>query len=71
MAADSNAQYAAPGYLLFRREATLFAQPFDAGKVALLSGDPLHIADQLDFNPNNGRGNFDVSQAGAVVYFQG
>ena len=71
MAADSNAQYAAPGYLLFRREATLFAQPFDAGKIALLSGDPLHIADQLDFNPNNGRGNFAVSQAGAVVYFQG
>jgi eukaryotic-like serine/threonine-protein kinase len=70
MSADSNVKYAEPGYLLFHREATLFAQPFDAGKVALRTGDPLHIADQLDFSPTNGRGNFDVSQKGSLVYFQ-
>jgi hypothetical protein len=71
MGADSNVKYAEPGYLLFHREATLFAQPFDAGKVALRTGDPLHIADQLDFSTANGRGYFDVSQKGALVYFQG
>lgn len=69
MAADSNASYADPGYVLFHREATLFAQPFDAQKLAL-TGDPLHIADQVAFSPTNGRGSFDVSQKGWLVYFQ-
>jgi Tol biopolymer transport system component len=69
MAAETNVQYADPGFLLFHREATLFAQPFDAGSLKL-SGDPLHIADQLGFSSTNGRGNFDVSQEGALVYFQ-
>ena len=69
MAAESNAVYAGPGYLLFHREATLFAQPFDAKKLAP-AGDPLHIADQLGFNPANGRGNFAASQNGVLLYFQ-
>ena len=30
--ADSQAQYAPPGYLLFARQGTLMAQPFDAGR---------------------------------------
>jgi hypothetical protein len=38
-AAQSNAQYAPPGYLLFGREGTLMAQPFDTGKLAL-NGEP-------------------------------
>jgi len=69
MAADSNAQYADPGYVLFHREATLFAQPFDAKKLEL-RGDPLHIADQVAYDSSNGRGDFNVSQKGALVYFQ-
>jgi Tol biopolymer transport system component len=70
MPAESNAQYADPGYILFHRESTLFAQPFDAGKLKA-TGDALHIADQVEFSASNGRGNFDVSQQGALVYFQG
>ena len=70
MDAQSNVQYAAPGYLVYHRDATLFAQPVDEGTLKT-SGDALHIADQLDFNPASGRGSFDVSQEGALVYFQG
>jgi Tol biopolymer transport system component len=70
MAAESNAAYAAPGYLVFHREATLFAQPFNAKKL-VLAGEPVHIADQLGFSAASGRGNFDVSQNGVLVYFQG
>jgi len=70
MPADSNVQYADPGYLIFHREATLFAQRFDAKKFTL-SGDPLHIADQVAFSSTNGRGSFDVSQKGVLLYFQG
>jgi len=69
MTADSNAAYAEPGYVLFHREATLFALPFDAGKVTP-TGEPLHIADQVGFSSANGRGSFDVSQNGGLVYFQ-
>jgi Tol biopolymer transport system component len=69
MSADSNVTYAQPGYVLFHREATLFAQAFDAGKLAL-TGEPVHLADQLDFSPANGHGAFGASQQGALVYFQ-
>ena len=69
MAAESNAVYA-PGYLMFHREATLFAQPFNADNLAL-AGEPVHVADQLAFSAANGRGNFDVSQNGVLLYFQG
>jgi Tol biopolymer transport system component len=70
MAAATNAQYAAPGYIVFHREGSLFAQAFDAGKLAL-KGDPIHVADDVSSTAGNGRGNFDVSQNGSLLYFQG
>jgi Tol biopolymer transport system component len=70
MAAESNVNYAAPGYAIFHRGASLFAQPFDAKKLAL-SGEPVHIADDVADNAANGRGTFDVSQNGVLMYFQG
>jgi Tol biopolymer transport system component len=70
MSAESNAVYAAPGYVLFHREASLFAQPFDAKKQTL-GGDPVHVADEVFSNPANGRGSFDVSQNGVLIYYQG
>jgi Tol biopolymer transport system component/tRNA A-37 threonylcarbamoyl transferase component Bud32 len=69
MSADSNAAYANPGYIVFHREATLFAQPFDAKKLTM-TGEPLHVADQVAFTPTTGRGDFDVSQSGVLTYFQ-
>ncbi len=69
LAADSNPQYA-PGYLLFRRDATVLAQPFDAASLSL-SGGPVQIAGDVGFNLTNGRGFYSVSQAGTLIYFQG
>jgi Tol biopolymer transport system component len=69
MSGDSNVVYAAPGYLFFNREATLFAQPFNA-ETLMPNGDALHVADQVEVNSTNGRGSFDVSNEGSVVYFQ-
>lgn len=37
--ADANAAYAAPGYLVFYRNKTLLAQPFDLSRFAL-TGEP-------------------------------
>ena len=78
MTAASNAVYAratgaaqpAAGYLVFHRENTLFGQPFDPDSLALV-GDPVHIADQLAFNAATGRGSFDLSQNGVLLYTQG
>jgi Tol biopolymer transport system component len=67
--AESNAAYAAPGYVLFHREASLFAQPFDARKLAL-RGEPVHVADEVS-GSGGGRANFEVSQTGALIYYQG
>ena len=66
MAAESNA-VSVPGYLVFHREATLFAQAFDGRR---LTGDPVHVADRLAFTSSSGRGHFDVSQNGVLLYAQ-
>ena len=68
LAADSGPQYAS-GYLVFRREATVLAQPFDAGRLAL-SGGPVQIAGEVGFNPANGRSAFGVAQKGTLIFFQ-
>jgi Tol biopolymer transport system component/serine/threonine protein kinase len=68
--AESNVVYAEPGYLAYHREATLFVRPFDADSLAF-TDDDVQIAGGLSHNPANGRGNFDVSQRDALVYFQG
>jgi Tol biopolymer transport system component/tRNA A-37 threonylcarbamoyl transferase component Bud32 len=70
MAAESNASYAPPGHLLFHREATLFAQPFNANSLET-TGDAIQVAGGVSFNASNGRGDFDASQEGTLIYFQG
>jgi Tol biopolymer transport system component/serine/threonine protein kinase len=70
MTAESNATYVPPGYLVYHREAGLFAQPWNA-KALVLDGEPVHIVDDLAFTATNGRGSFDVSRNGVLLYFQG
>ncbi len=48
--ATGNAAYAAPGYLLFCREKTLYAQKFDAGKLAL-SGEAVPLLKDVSYLP--------------------
>ena len=43
-ASDSRAIYVAPGYVLFNRGTTVYAQPFDTGRLALM-GEPIRVAD--------------------------
>jgi len=71
VAGSSNAVYAPPGYLLFLREGTLMAQPFDAGK-AQTTGDPVAIAEQVDSSAGIGaQGQFSASQNGVLAYASG
>ena len=69
-AADSNAIYAPPGYLLFVRQGTLLAQAFDARKLEL-AGEPFPIAERVASDPANGVAAFSVSDNGVLTYRQG
>jgi Tol biopolymer transport system component len=70
MAAESKAEYAEPGYIVFRRESAVYAQPFNATSGAL-SGTPVRIADGVASGGSNGQGSFSVSHAGPLVYYFG
>ena len=67
LSADTNALYAAPGYLLFVRAGTLLAQPFDAG-LRQIHGGPVPLAEQVAYSAGKGYGVFSASQNGALVF---
>ena len=67
---DSVVAYADPGYLLFRREASLFAQAFDDKKLQL-SGHAFPIAEQVGFEASTFQTYFSVSQTGVLAYNSG
>jgi len=67
--ASSNTQYA-NGYLLYRRDNTLMAQPFDA-KQAVFVGDPVPLVEQVRFDGGVSRGVFSASENGMLVFQSG
>lgn len=69
LAADSQAVYAS-GHLLFVREGTLMAQPFDA-KALTLGGAAFSVAEQVASDRNNGIAAFDASENGVLTYRTG
>jgi len=70
LATTLNAAYAPPGFLLFLRNETLMAQPFDS-KELQLTGEPFPVAERVAFNPGLGRGAFSVSENGMLAYRSG
>ena len=68
--AIANAAYAQPGYLLFYRNQTLFAQRFD-GKKLELSGEPTPILTDLQYLPRIARAVFASSESGLLVAQKG
>ena len=58
------------GYILFRRQTTLLAQPFDIAKEAL-EGDAFPVAEQTLNSGNTGFGDFSVSSNGTLIYAAG
>ncbi len=67
--ANSNVAYA-QGYLLFVRQTTLMAQPFDAARLEMV-GDAFPIAEQVQYEPAFTRGVFSVSENGVLAYQTG
>jgi Tol biopolymer transport system component len=75
LASDSQARYAAPGHLLFVRDNTLLAQPFD-GSRGILSGEAVPVAEDVVV-PSAGSAlsfgfaAFAVSDSGVLIYRAG
>jgi eukaryotic-like serine/threonine-protein kinase len=63
----TSAVYVPPGYLLFSRQGTLMAQPFDVGRLQL-SGEAVPIADSVQSVQITGRAAFTVSENGVLAY---
>jgi DNA-binding winged helix-turn-helix (wHTH) protein/dipeptidyl aminopeptidase/acylaminoacyl peptidase len=63
----SSCVYAAPGFLLYARFATLYAQPFDEASLRL-AGSPVPIADGVAYNPRTGRVLLAASDTGVLAY---
>jgi Tol biopolymer transport system component len=57
----------ADGHILFVRDNTLLAQPFDPG-TRVLTGEPITVADQIAMN-SIGLGYFSTSDTGSLAYF--
>jgi serine/threonine protein kinase len=68
--ADSQATYAAPGYLLFVRQGMLMAQEFDARRLEL-GGEPFRVAENVRFSATLGGAVFSASQSGLLAYSLG
>jgi eukaryotic-like serine/threonine-protein kinase len=64
--AKGNATYAAPGYLIFYRDQTLFAQHFDTNKFEL-SGEAVPLLTDVQFFPRISEAVFSASSAGLLV----
>ena len=67
---DSVVTYAEPGYLLFRREASLVAQAFDVTKLQL-AGHSFPIAERVGYEASTFQTYFSVSQTGVLAYSSG
>jgi Tol biopolymer transport system component len=70
MAMDSRVAYCDPGYLIFVRDGSLLAQPFDA-KALRVTGDPIPVSDDVWFHRATGNAAFSVSENGTLAYAAG
>jgi Tol biopolymer transport system component len=66
---NSRVLYAEPGYLVYVREQTLVAQPFDASALKL-TGGPIPLGEGLGVN-NLGLASFSISRTGVLAFRAG
>ena len=66
---QSTAVYASPGYMLFLRDTTVTALPFDS-KSAQATGTPIPVVTDVESNPITVHGAYSASQNGVLAYLQ-
>ncbi len=63
-----NAEYIAPGYLLFTRDAVLYAQRFDLSRLQF-EGEPVPVAKQVNVNFENGAAAISAARNGSLLMY--
>jgi eukaryotic-like serine/threonine-protein kinase len=63
----SSCSYAPPGALFYARSGTLYAQPFDVGRIRV-TGAPVPLADTIAYNGQTGRVPFSASETGILAF---
>ena len=58
------------GHLLYVRRGTLYAVPFDPGRLQV-AGPSIAVADDVGADPATGGAQLSVSEAGSLIYLQG
>lgn len=66
----SQAEYLPSGHLIFIRDGSLFAAPFDIDSMRL-AASPVAVLDHVLSDPTNGIGHLAVSASGTLVYARG
>ena len=66
----SYARYVPTGHVVFVRESTLYAMPFDLDSLEL-TGTPFPVLEHITSNPVHGSAQYDFSQTGILVYSEG
>src|SRR5262245_49575562 len=64
---NSRVLYSNPNHLLYVRDGTLLAQPFDLQSLAL-AGDAFPVAERIGYNAATGTAAFSVSGNGTLIY---
>jgi serine/threonine protein kinase/Tol biopolymer transport system component len=67
MTTESNAMYAPPGFILFLRERTLMARPFDADSLEF-TGEAVPLAKNIVLNAVGALGAFAASDEGTLIF---
>jgi serine/threonine protein kinase len=70
MDGESKALYVPPGFILFVRQRTLMARPFDAGRQEF-TGEAVPLAEEVNYAANNGAAAFYASDEGTLIYRRG
>jgi Tol biopolymer transport system component/predicted Ser/Thr protein kinase len=70
VASGSHPRYARSGHLIYARQGTLFAAPFDLNRLEVTGASVPMIEGVLQFELN-GNGNYSVSETGTLVYLSG
>jgi len=63
-------RYLPSGQLIYMNRGTLFAIPFDAGRLEV-NGTPAPVLDQINYSPIQGSAQLDFSETGRAIYRSG
>jgi Tol biopolymer transport system component len=67
MPSQGKVQYVASGHVVYMRDGTLVARPFDPAALQF-RGDPVPLVDQVNYYSVNGLASFHVSDSGSLIF---